>query len=183
MGEAPTDRPRGRDQRRPVRREPCRHRRSAVAREGRERTPKDMSAGACAPAPRLLGRPDRSRREDAMARILDDLHLSVVLGPVESGRCSGPLRGFPVVRPRRLYRLIRPIAGRQWLRGECLTRWRSAWPRPANTRSTGRNARYPVQSAPSASPRTHSPRPHSALGYCPPAAETLIPMDRRPVMH
>ncbi|MCR9152404.1 MAG: transposase, partial [Rhodobacteraceae bacterium] len=26
-------------------------------------------------------------------------------------------------------------------------------------------------------------RPHSALGYRPPAPETLIPMDRRPVMH
>ena len=26
-------------------------------------------------------------------------------------------------------------------------------------------------------------RPHSALGYRPPAPETIVPMDRRPVMH
>ena len=26
-------------------------------------------------------------------------------------------------------------------------------------------------------------RPHSALGYCPPAPEAIIPMDQRPVMH
>ena len=26
-------------------------------------------------------------------------------------------------------------------------------------------------------------RPHSALGYRPPAPETIIPMDQRPVMH
>ncbi|WP_281283566.1 integrase core domain-containing protein [Palleronia caenipelagi] len=26
-------------------------------------------------------------------------------------------------------------------------------------------------------------RPHSALGYRPPAPETVVPMDRRPVMH
>lgn len=26
-------------------------------------------------------------------------------------------------------------------------------------------------------------RPHSALGYRPPAPETFIPMDQRPVMH
>ena len=26
-------------------------------------------------------------------------------------------------------------------------------------------------------------RPHSALGYCPPAPETIIPMDQRPTMH
>ena len=26
-------------------------------------------------------------------------------------------------------------------------------------------------------------RPHSALGYRPPAPETIIPMDQRPIMH
>ncbi|MEM9238428.1 MAG: integrase core domain-containing protein, partial [Pseudomonadota bacterium] len=26
-------------------------------------------------------------------------------------------------------------------------------------------------------------RPHSALGYRPPAPETIIPMDHRPIMH
>ena len=26
-------------------------------------------------------------------------------------------------------------------------------------------------------------RPHSALGYRPPAPETIVPMDQRPVMH
>lgn len=26
-------------------------------------------------------------------------------------------------------------------------------------------------------------RPHSALGYRPPARETIVPMDQRPVMH
>lgn len=29
----------------------------------------------------------------------------------------------------------------------------------------------------------NSKRPHSALGYRPPAPETIIPMDQRPVMH
>ena len=32
-------------------------------------------------------------------------------------------------------------------------------------------------------PLQHQARPHSALGYRPPAPETIIPMDRRPVMH
>ncbi|MCP4825051.1 MAG: transposase, partial [Shimia sp.] len=26
-------------------------------------------------------------------------------------------------------------------------------------------------------------RPHSALGYRPPAPETVVPMDQRPIMH
>lgn len=29
----------------------------------------------------------------------------------------------------------------------------------------------------------NSKRPHSALGYRPPAPETIVPMDQRPVMH
>jgi transposase InsO family protein len=33
--------------------------------------------------------------------------------------------------------------------------------------------------------RTHynTKRPHSALGYRPPAPEAIIPMDQRPIMH
>ena len=29
----------------------------------------------------------------------------------------------------------------------------------------------------------HTKRPHSALGYRPPAPETIVPMDQRPIMH
>ena len=33
--------------------------------------------------------------------------------------------------------------------------------------------------------RTHynTKRPHSALGYNPPAPEAIVPMDQRPIMH
>ena len=31
--------------------------------------------------------------------------------------------------------------------------------------------------------RRNTVRPHSALGYRPPAPETIVPVDRRPVMH